>query len=66
VDAGRRYSQRLREKKDSERDKRAARWVNLCLEAVYEDTEVRDNFLGKWMQALNTHLDMQANAMVSD
>ena len=57
----RRFSQRLRDKnkKDSERQKRAARWVNLCLEAVYEDDAVRDIFLRKWMEALNRHVAEQ-------
>ena len=55
----RRFSQRLRDKKESERQKRAARWVNLCLEAVYEDDAVRDIFLRKWMEALNRHVAEQ-------
>ncbi len=60
----RRFSQRLRDKKrrDAERDKRAARWVNLCLESLFEDADVRDGFLAKWMGALNEHLEMQAEA----
>ena len=67
----RRFSQRLRDKnkKESERQKRqkrAARWVNLCLEAVYEDDAVRDIFLRKWMEALNRHVaEQQATESVS-
>ena len=62
----RRFSQRLRDKKESESQKRAARWINLCLEAVYEDDAVRDTFLRKWMEALNRHLaEKQATEAVS-
>ena len=62
----RRFSQRLRDKKESERQKRAARWVNLCLEAVYEDAAVRDIFLRKWMEALNRRVaEQQATEAVS-
>ena len=58
----RRFSQRLRDKKESESQKRAARWINLCLEAVYEDDAARHTFLRKWMEALNRHLAEQQTA----
>ena len=64
----RRFSQRLRDKskKESERQKRAARWVNLCIEAVYEDDAAKDVFLRKWMEALNRHVaEQQATEAVS-
>ena len=47
-------------------EERAARWVNLCIEAVYEDDAAKDVFLRKWMEALNRHVaEQQATEAVS-